>query len=813
MKIRVQLLMTSPKKTKRLVLLDAHAIIHRAYHALPDFSSSKGEPTGALYGLSSMLIKIITDLKPDYMAACFDRPEPTYRHEAYEGYKATRQKADDELVLQLKRSEDIFKSFSIPVYSKPGFEADDILGTIVEKLKKEKGLRIVIASGDMDTLQLIDNEHIFVYTLKKGISDTVMYDEDKVKERYGFGPELLPDFKGLRGDPSDNIVGVKGIGEKTATTLITGFGSIENIYKTLKNDPDVLAKAGIKPRIIEILKVNEEEAEFSKMLATIHRDAPIVFELPEKIWREDVSVGAVEKLFAELEFRTLGARFKEMLHLKLFSTEEREERTATAKQTSLNQAANEPIDDSELKETAVGLWLLDSNQTSPTLEDVLRYAKNRNFKKAREKILEDLKKNHLLTVFEKIEKPLLPIIEQMEKRGVKIDKVYLEDLSRDYHKKLNELEAEIWKLAGGEFNINSPKQLGEILFKKMNLQVKREKKTPSGARSTKESVLEEMRESHPVIPLILKYREYQKLLSTYRGNIPPMLDGNNRLHTNFIQSGTTTGRMASNSPNLQNIPIKTEAGRNMRRAFITDGGFKLVSFDYSQIELRIAAFLSEDKKLIKIFRDGEDVHTAVAAQIFNVPQGRVDKEMRRQAKTINFGILYGMGVNALRANLGGTRAEAQRFYGTYFETFTELAWYLEKIKKEAAQNGYTETYFGRRRYFSGIDSKLPYIKAAAERMAVNAPIQGTEADVIKIAMKRIDDLLVEEGLSENVHLLLQVHDELLFEMEESVIGDIVPKICQVMEGVIPSKEISGIVLKADASVGDNWNDLEKIIDN
>ncbi|OHA88518.1 MAG: hypothetical protein A2653_01975 [Candidatus Zambryskibacteria bacterium RIFCSPHIGHO2_01_FULL_43_25] len=801
------------KEEKTLVLFDAHAIIHRAYHALPDFSSSKGEPTGALYGLSSMLIKIITDLKPDYMAACFDRPEPTYRHEAYEGYKATRQKADDELVLQLKRSEDIFKSFSIPVYSKPGFEADDILGTIVEKLKKEKGLRIVIASGDMDTLQLIDNEHIFVYTLKKGISDTVMYDEDKVKERYGFGPELLPDFKGLRGDPSDNIVGVKGIGEKTATTLITGFGSIENIYKTLKNDPDVLAKAGIKPRIIEILKVNEEEAEFSKMLATIHRDAPIVFELPEKIWREDVSVGAVEKLFAELEFRTLGARFKEMLHLKLFSTEEREERTATAKQTSLNQAANEPIDDSELKETAVGLWLLDSNQTSPTLEDILRYAKNRNFKKAREKILEDLKKNHLLTVFEKIEKPLLPIIEQMEKRGVKIDKVYLEDLSRDYHKKLNELEAEIWKLAGGEFNINSPKQLGEILFKKMNLQVKREKKTPSGARSTKESVLEEMRESHPVIPLILKYREYQKLLSTYIDNIPPMLDGNNRLHTNFIQSGTTTGRMASNSPNLQNIPIKTEAGRNMRRAFITDGGFKLVSFDYSQIELRIAAFLSEDKKLIKIFRDGEDVHTAVAAQIFNVPQGRVDKEMRRQAKTINFGILYGMGVNALRANLGGTRAEAQRFYGTYFETFTELAWYLEKIKKEAAQNGYTETYFGRRRYFSGIDSKLPYIKAAAERMAVNAPIQGTEADVIKIAMKRIDDLLVEEGLSENVHLLLQVHDELLFEMEESVIGDIVPKICQVMEGVIPPKEISGIVLKADASVGDNWNDLEKIIDN
>jgi DNA polymerase-1 len=793
---------------KTLVLFDAHAIIHRAYHALPDFSSSKGEPTGAIYGLSAMLIKIIADLKPDYMAACYDRPEPTYRHEAYEGYKATREKIDDDLVAQLVRSEDIFKAFSIPVYSKPGFEADDVIGTIVEKMKKEKDMRTIIASGDMDTLQLVQDDKTLVYTLKKGISDTILYDEEKVIERYSFPPALLADYKGLRGDPSDNIIGIKGIGEKTATTLITSFGSIESIYKTLEKNPEKLEEVGIKKRIIELLKENREEAEFSKMLATIHCDVPIIFELSGKVWKEEVDIKTVEKIFDELEFRTLGTRFKDMLHQKLVTTEDRGEISQETKQTSLNQAANEPIDDGLLKETAIAIWLLDSNQTDPSLDDILRFAKTRDFKKAREIILEGLKRNHLLTVFEKIEKPIIPIIDRMEKKGIKIDRQFLSKLSEDYHKTLEDLEKKISLLAGEEFNINSPKQLGKILFEKLGLRTKSARKTPTGARSTRESVLEEMKDAHPIIPLILEYREFQKLLSTYIDNIPAMLDADSRLHTSLLQTGTTTGRMSSNNPNLQNIPIKTEVGRNIRAAFITERGYKLASLDYSQIELRIAAFLSGDKKLIKVFKDGEDVHSAVAAQIFKIPIDKISKEMRRQAKTINFGILYGMGVNALRQSLGGTRTEAQKFYQTYFDTFTELAEYLERIKKETAEKGYTETYYGRKRYFKGMDSKLPYIRAAAERMAINAPIQGTEADIIKIAMKRADDYLEKENLGKRVYMLLQVHDALLFEMEGELVEEVIPKIRSLMEEVIPKEDIEGIVLKVDASVGENWNEME-----
>ncbi|MFA6095088.1 MAG: DNA polymerase [Candidatus Paceibacterota bacterium] len=791
-------------KQKILVLLDTHAILHRAYHALPEFATSKGEPTGALYGLATMLLKIIADLKPDYIVACYDLPQPTYRHEVYEAYKSGRKKADDELVVQIKRSSEIFDAFGIPRYSLAGFEADDMLGSITEQMKKDPSIRIIIASGDMDTLQLVEQGRVLVYTLKKGISDTILYDEKGVKERFGFGPLLIPDYKGLRGDPSDNIIGISGIGEKTATELITQFGTLEEIYKKLKKDKEAFLKAGIKERMVKLLEEGEEEALFSKMLATIRRDAPIEFHVPEKNWKEAVDFEKTDALFKTLEFRTLGARVRSAVHG--VSGGEGENNSAPAAGA---EPVVEVVDPLEIKKIALALWVIDSNRTDPTQEDIMSYTGAGNFTEAREMIFAELKKRAGESVYNTIELPLIPVVESMEARGVKIDAEYLKELSKKYHVVLAGLEQNIWKQAGQEFNINSPKQLGEILFEKMGLKplTKHIKKTAGGKQSTKESELEKLREVHPIIDEILQYREFQKLLSTYIDTIPEKLvDG--RLHARFIQAGTTTGRMASSEPNLQNIPIRSELGRAIRKAFVAEKGFKLVAFDYSQIELRIAAFLSEDKDFLEIFREGRDVHTEVAAKVFNIPAGEVTSDQRSKAKTINFGILYGMGITSLQQNLKTTRAEAQKFYDDYFAAFPTLAQYMDNVKGMAQHLGYTETLFGRRRYFEGLKSHIPFIKAAAERTAINAPIQGTEADIVKIAMARIFDYIRAEKLEEKVYPILQVHDELVYEVEEKTVAKVLKDIKKIMESVVTSEQSKGVVCVAEAAVGDTWEGME-----
>ena len=792
-------------ENKKLVLLDAHAIIHRAYHALPDFATSKGEPTGALYGLVLMILKIATDLKPDYIVACYDLPKPTYRHEVYEGYKAGRAKTDGDLVVQLEKSKKICEVLNIPIYSKEGFEADDMLGTIVEKMRSN-GVDIVIASGDMDTLQLVDDANeskgsVKVYTLKKGIKDTILYDEKAVEERFGFEPELLVDFKGLRGDPSDNIIGIKGVGEKSAIDLIKNFGSIEGIYKALKKDPKKLEEKGIRKGIIELLKNGEEEAKFSKMLATIRRDAPIDFVLPDKKWKESLDLEKAEALFKELEFRTMGSRLK----VTISGAGMEDIKNKEGKKENLSQSVN----NKELEETKIALWVVDSNITNPSLEDILNFAKTDSFEKAKEVIFAELKKRESQFVFEEIEKPLLPIIEKMEEHGVLIDSGFLKKLNKDYSKTLGEIEKKIWQAAGGiEFNISSPKQLGEILFNKLNLNVKYQKKTSTGAKSTKESELQKMKDLHSIIPLILEYRELSKLVSTYIKPIPKMVDSQNKLHARFIQTGTTTGRMASANPNLQNIPIGSENGKVIRKAFLSPKGFELVAFDYSQIELRIAAFLSGDEKLIQIFKSEEDVHTSVASYVFGVSKENVNKEMRRQAKVINFGILYGMGINALTQNLGSDRKTAQEFYNAYFQKFEGLAKYLDKIKEEADKSGYTKTFFNRRRYLEGLKSKIPYIKASAERMAINAPFQGTSADIIKIAMRRIDDFIKENNLGEKVNLILQIHDELVYEIKEDSVEEVTPKIKEIMQNIIPPEKISGVPIIVNSTIGKNWGEMK-----
>lgn len=771
--------------------MDSHAIIHRAYHALPDFASSKGEPTGGLYGLVTMLMKIINELKPDYIVACYDRPEATFRKKAYEEYKAGRKKTDDALVAQLIRSRDIFTAFNIPIYDKAGFEADDIIGTITEATKKHQDLEVIIASGDLDTLQLVEDRRVEVYTLRKGLSDTILYDEAAVKIRFGFQPELLVDYKGLRGDPSDNIIGIAGIGEKTATTLIQEFGSLENLYQKLKKDEALFKKIGISDRIITLLKEHEEEALFSKMLATIRRDVPIDFKLAKK-WQDSFNLGMIEKIFHELEFNSLIPRAKALL-------------PTTSSALSSGAPKDEAgFDPKRLKKVGIALWLINSDLTTPTKDDILSYAETDSLDKAEEKIMKKLRELGLEKVYAEIELPLIPIINAAAKRGILVDKEYLAELSKKYHHELEKHEEKIYQLAERKFNINSPKQLGEVLFDQMKISIKGLRKTAGGAQSTRESELEKLREGHPIIAAILEYRSFQKLLSTYVDNIPKMLDGNNRLHTSLNQAGTTTGRMSSNNPNLQNIPARGEHGVEIRQAFMAAKGFELLSFDYSQIEMRILAQLAQDDELIKIFKEQKDVHTSVAARVFKVPEQEVTKDMRRKAKVINFGIIYGMGVNALKVNLGSTRDEAQEFYDNFFKTFPTIRQYFDCVISGAYKKGFTETLFGRRRYFPGLKSHLPYLRATAERMAMNAPLQGTAADIVKLAMIDTDKEIKKRKLDDKVFLLLQIHDELLYEVKAEAVGDVRILIEKVMSRAVMPQ----VPLEVHSVVGKRWGELE-----
>jgi len=782
---------------QRVVLLDSHAIIHRAYHALPDFMNSEGQPTGAIYGLATMLFKIITELKPDFIIACFDLPKKTFRHEAYEGYKAGRAKADEELVLQLIKSRDFFEALSIPIYEKEGFEADDLLGTIVKKLKNKKDTETIIASGDMDTLQLVEGDSVLVYTLKKGISDTILYNQQKVFDRFNFLPENLPDYKGLNGDPSDNIIGIKGIGDKTATTLISKFGTIEKIYKSLKKGDSELKSLGLTDRIVNLIKEGEEEALFSKTLATIRTDAPIDFSLPKKKWKDMVDKDKVAEFFRQMEFRSLQGRF-----LKILDDKEEIQ--------SVNEETKEPKD--KIEKAKIAYWLLNSERTNSDIEEIKFYKGSKTLDEAISKMEEDIEKENMSYVYKEIELPIVSIIKQMEENGILIDVEHLKKISKEYHQELSIIEKNIYKIAGQEFNINSPKQLAEILFDKLNIPTKGIKKSAGGSISTRESELEKIKEDHPIAKEILKHRELQKLLSTYIDTLPSFISGDGRLRASFIQTGTTTGRFASNNPNLQNIPTRTEKGNSIRNAFIAKPGYLLVSFDYSQIELRVAALLSQDPYFIRSFKQGKDIHTAVAMKVFNVNEENVTAEMRRRAKIINFGILYGMGVNALRENLGTDRKEAQIFYDNYFKQFPTIRGYLDSIKDFAKQNGYTITLFGRKRYFPAIKSPVPFIRAMAERMATNAPIQGTAtADIIKIGMKKADKVLKEKKLDDQAKLLLQVHDELIYEVKKDKLEEVIDIVKNSMEDIIPSKFLEGldpVPLRVSVAYGQSWGVLK-----
>jgi DNA polymerase-1 len=779
---------------KKLVLLDAHAIIHRAYHGMPDFTTRTGVPTGAIYGFITMILKIIDDFKPDYIVACYDLPGPTFRHESYSDYKGTRSKTDEALKMQFPVTREVCDMFSIPIYDAAGFEADDILGTISTQLKDEP-IDIIIASGDMDTLQLVDGNRVRVFTLKRGMTDTVVYDEPAVIERFGFKPLSIIDYKAFKGDYSDNIPGIRGIGDKAATLAIKAFGTMEATYKALEKDEQNLLEIGLTKRMVGLIREGREEAEFSKVLATIRHDAPITFSFPEHSWRDAIDVDGAMELFQKYELRSLPKRLEQTLGI-------------TAE--SVSEKKPEIIDEALVHKTAIALCLLDSEKTDADVDAILEHTGKQSFAEATKAIFAELASTPLLQkVYDEIEEPLIPLVNQMTKNGIKIDKDFFAKLSKQYHDELSAIEKKIYSYVDEEFNIKSPKQLSEVLFGVLGLPTKGIKKSKTGTYSTNIDMLEKLRDEHPIIEQVIEYRELQKLLSTYIDVIPTLVEGDGRLHAEFLQHGTATGRFSSRHPNLQNIPTRTEHGRRIRKGFVAEAGSTFVSLDYSQIELRILAMLSGDEGLIEIFKDGRDIHTAVASQIAGVPEAEVDRVTRNKAKAVNFGILYGMGVNSLKKEMNSTREEAQMFYNGFFENFPKATAFLEATKQYARDHGYTETLFGRRRQFKNINASLPFIRAMAERMALNAPIQGTNADIVKLAMISLSKHITEHY--PNAKLILQIHDELVYELPIEKADTFAKEAKDIMERILMDSFLhydAPVPLVVHSSTGTDWGELK-----
>jgi len=737
---------------KTLIILDANALIHRSFHALPDLRTPKGELVNAVYGFTSILLKVLREFNPDYIAAAFDVAGPTFRDEEYKEYKAKRIKAPDELYAQIPKIKEVLGAFNISIYEKQGFEADDVIGTIAKLIQRKQAypkVETIIVSGDLDTLQLVD-KYTKVYTMRKGLLDTVVYDEEAVKKRFdGLTPSQMIDYKGLRGDPSDNIPGVTGVGEKTAIQLLLKFGSIDNIYKKLKKSG--VALEGIRPKIQEKLVQYKDQALFSRELATIRKDTPIDFNLEDLAWRNFDKSG-IERVFSELGFRSL-----------------------------LNR-----------------LLIIDNPQPAtrnpqPTTQSEAIYDK-----------IEALYKDGIFSkeIYE-LEKMLVPIINNMEETGIKIDKKYFAELLQEISKDLNCAENGIYKSLGKKLNINSPQQLSEALFTDLKLSTKGLKKTPGGVVSTAAPQLEKLENAHPVIKELLKYRELQKLYSTYIKPLPEMADSKDRIHTSFDSLGTSTGRISSKDPNLQNIPIRGEWGFKIRKGFIAEEGFKFVAFDYSQMELRVAAHVSGDAKMQEFFVEEKDIHAMTAAEVFGINEGEVTSDMRNRAKALNFGVLYGMGVNGFAKSAEISRDDAQIFIDNYFGRFPKILEYLEKTKEFARNNGYVSTIFGRKRYIPEINSSNPGLRSQAERMAINHPIQGTAADIIKKAMVEITNN--QQPMTNDIRLLLQIHDELLFEIKDDIIKNIMTPIKNIMENIYTLRA----PLRVCVAQGSSWDELKK----
>lgn len=870
-------------KNQRLVIIDGHAIIHRAYHALPPLTAKDGTVVNAVFGFTSMLLKVMEDLKPTHLLVSFDVAGGTFRDQIYSEYKATRVKADQDLYDQIPLVYDVVRAFDIPIYEKKGFEADDVMGTIVsEQSLINSKEEMLVVTGDMDILQLVDDKsNVRVYELRKGLSDIVIFDEAGVREKYGFGPERIVDYKSLRGDTSDNIPGVRGIGDKTAKELIEKVGGLEQIYSELENSESEIRSKFTKS-VIKKLEEGKELAYVSKELATIKRDVPgLNFNL-SKTEIKSFDEKKVTDILKKFEFFSLLSRvpgfgkkeanqedrkiksssnkklvmvetanfakfFKALGEAKQFVCKEvlfgsdvifekikgfvfvvsgvpfylalnkvtekqknevlgifnQPEKTLIGhdvKQLIKTLLANEIKINISLFDIMIASYVINASTRAHDLKSLVLRELGQELPSAsdqgslfgvepsvvagelifieelEQKFINDLKKIDNKDLFSKIEMRLIPVLAQMELNGMAIDEKLLGTLSKEVAEAIEKITKTIFKEAGEEFNVASSTQLRDILFEKMQLPTQGIKKGKTGY-STAASELEKLRGTNPIIEMIEEHRELAKLQSTYVDSLPKLVHPKTgRIHTSFNQAVAATGRLSSSDPNMQNIPIRTEMGRKIRNAFIAKPGYTLVAADYSQIELRIVASLAKDKKLIEIFNRGEDIHSATAAAINGVPLADVTKEMRYSAKEVNFGVLYGMGVFGLswRANI--PQWQAKEFIDKYFFEFAGVKEYLDSVIKSARKNGYAETLFGRRRHIPELQSSNFQMRAAGERMAINMPVQGTAADLMKLAMIAVQDRLNKDFSLDKVGLILQVHDELVLEVKnglEEVVSEVI----------------------------------------
>ncbi len=801
---------------KRLILIDSHALIHRAYHALPPLTTKSGELVNAVYGFTSILIKTISNFKPDYIVAAFDAPGATFRHEEYKEYKATRVKAPGDLYAQIPRVKEILNAFKIPIFEQSGYEADDIIGTVAKKLssKEGKNVEVLILTGDMDNLQLISKNVSVLYAPPSAAKEQTIYDAKKVMERFeGLSPGQMIDFKGLKGDPSDNIPGVRGIGDKTAITLLNRFKTIEKLYEAIEKNK----AENISGSVLEKLRAGKNMAFFSKKLATIKQDVPIKFNLKESEFGK-FDKEKLFKLLGELGFLSLINRLPADWRGKSGGQKPASAEAMAGKQGTLAMPPSIGIGSQVGSDfdVMIAAYVLNPGERDYSLEklSLREFGAVLTEAEAISK-LAPIFKNRLIEtgterVFKEIEMPLIPVLAKMEAIGIKINSKKLKVMSGKIEKDLKTLEKNIYKLAGHKFNISSPKQLSEILFSELKIPGTRvggrTKKTPGGGISTEASELEKLRSQHKIIDFILKYRELAKLKSTYTDALPKTVDKNGRIHTTFNQTGTASGRLSSQDPNLQNIPARGAWGDKVRGAFVAEKGYKFLSVDYSQIHLRIIAALANDKKMMEAFRKGLDIHKFTASEINNVPIQKVTPQMRFAAKALNFGIIYGIGAQSFAESAGISREKAREFIDEYLQDFSGVARYMEELKNKARDAGFTLTLFGRRRYIPEINSPNPMLRSQAERIAVNMPIQGLEADIIKKAMIEVDSWIQKENLSSKVKMILQVHDELLFEVKKDFIKEATAKIIELMEGVIKLK----VPIIAEAKIGDNWGELKKL---
>lgn len=882
---------------KRFFLIDGNSFCYRAFYAIRHLSNSKGQPTGAVYGVITMIRKIIKDESPDIIAVAFDLKGPTFRHKKYEGYKIARKPMPDDLVGQLDYIKRVIRAYGIPIYEVAGYEADDILGTLAKKAETE-GIDTFLVTGDKDALQLV-GPHTKVYNPSK---DGLILGEEAVRERFGVAPEKMPDLMALMGDASDSIPGVPGIGEKTAIELMREFGSLESV---LKNSDKIKSESRRK-------KIDEsrELALLSKDLATIHCEVPVEADF-NGFCAEKSDKEALAGLFAELEFRNLLKEITPMREHKgdyalvdckkdlaeLARTLRRAGAFAfdfetthynpmrahpvgvsfcwkegTARYVPLNALSDMRMDealsllkpifeDGTLKkigqnikydslilqnvgisvkgiefDTMVASYLLNPSRFTHNLNDISFEYTGRMMGSIEELIgkgkkaitmdkvdvgkvcdyccqdsdaafglrgiLENkLKEKGLYDLFSDVEMPLVDVLARMELCGVSVDTGYLGALSAEMEIEIKKLEKKIFSLAGEEFNIRSPKQLQVVLFEKLKMPVI--KKTKTGA-STNEEVLKALSADWELPKEILRHRELAKLKSTYVDNVPGLInERTGRIHTSFNQAVTATGRLSSSGPNLQNIPIKTAMGKKIRKAFIAEGKSQiLLSADYSQIELRILAHLSGDSSLVDAFRRESDVHAHTASLIYGAEEKDVTTEMRNAAKTVNFGIIYGMSAYGLSRDLGIDVSEAAKFIEAYFERYPGIKDYLESRIDFASENGYVTTLLGRRRYIPEIKSENAQVRSFAERTAVNTPIQGSAADLIKLAMINLTGALDKF----NAKMILQVHDELVFEVAEKSCVALSGAVKNVMENVMKLKVPVRISLKS----GRNWLEMERV---